>query len=150
MMTPPEETCAVEAESPHPPSIVTRLLGTIATAALADLQAKYEVGCVAHRLRYPAPDEPDDPDRLVNLGTRLGLDASSLRRRARVVETIDPEEFAAITAMRTRRGQPLSWSHLELLATLRSRKRRLEVAQRCADEDLSVRDCTLLLRSSVE
>jgi hypothetical protein len=145
---PPLAPCG-EADEAQAPSVATRLLTSMAEAAVADLKAQYQVGCAIHELRYPAPGESPDARGLAALGKRLGLDPSALRRRARVTETIGPHEFAMIVELRSARGLPLTWSHLEVLSTVRSRARREAIAREVAEGELSVRQCSAMARAAV-
>lgn len=69
----------------------------------------------------------------------MGVDVSALRRYARVSETLRPPEFEALVSRRTTAGLALTWSHLELIARVRSRNRRQAIARLCFEESLSVR-----------
>jgi DNA-binding response OmpR family regulator len=130
-----------------PPSAPSRLLAGMAEAAVAELRAQYEIGQFVHRLRYPGPGEIWRLQDLIALGQRLNLHPSALRRRARVSETMRPDEFEALASLRTPRGLPLTWSHFELLSKVRSRSRREAIARRAAVGDLGVRECAAMVQA---
>ena len=54
------------------------------------------------------------------------MDPSALRRFAQVSDVIPPGEFQWMMRLRSPRGAPLTWSHVELLARLRSAEKRRE------------------------
>jgi len=135
-------------EDGEPPSAATRLLSGMADAGVADLQAQYAIGLFVHRLRYPAPGETHGPRDLVDLATRLGMHPSALRRRARVCELIQPQEFAILASLRNSHGLPLTWSHLEQLAMVRGRSRREAVAMQIIEHELNIRQCASLVRTA--
>ena len=132
---------------PHLPleSRVTAITGHIvqrlATAAVDDVLARYDLGKVLVSLRHDSPER----SALRVLAEHMGFDPSALRRYARVSSTIQPDEFEWLTGLRMRRGMPLSWSHIELLAREHDRNRRMELAAAVVTDDLSVRALNLRL-----
>jgi hypothetical protein len=110
----------------------------VADAAVDDLRARYDFGCVLHDVRYgrwaSMGRSPID-----ELGQVLRAHPSALHRQARVFEVIRPEEFGLLLEARFSDGRPMSWSHFERLATVRSRLERLTLARRIAEDGLSVR-----------
>lgn len=122
-------------------AITGHIVQRLAAAAVDDVHARYDLGKVLLTLRH----ESSQRSALRVLAQRLGFDPSALRRYARVSSTILPDEFAWLTGLRMRRGMPLSWSHIELLARERDRTRRTELATAVVEGDLSVRALNLRL-----
>jgi hypothetical protein len=118
------------------PAVVSHIIERMAAAAVADARARYDFGVVLHFLRYG--DCATSP-RISELAETLGVDTSALHRCARVSEVIAPDEFAWLAELRTERGMPLAWSHIERLARERSGKRRQVLAIEAVREALSVR-----------
>jgi hypothetical protein len=116
-------------------AITWHIVQRLAAAAADDVEARYDLGKVLLALRNGAAER----SALRVLAEGLGFDPSALRRYARVRSTIPPDEFTTLSGLRTGRGMPLSWSHIELLAREPNRKRRMELATAVVTEDLSVR-----------
>jgi hypothetical protein len=70
----------------------------------------------------------------------------SLRRYARVSEAIRSSEFEELLALRNRYGLPLTWSHVEELAEVRTSNLRKQFAEWAISEALSVRDLATRVR----
>lgn len=140
------------ARQPEPPldprvgAIANHIVQRLADAAVEDMRARYDFGRVLQTLRRSGRGA-SGAGALRRLADRLGVDPSALRRYAQVSETIPPREFASIMRLTNRRGSPLTWSHVELLARVRSPERRKLLATAIAEEDLSVRAFAARLRS---
>jgi hypothetical protein len=117
--------------------LATQIADRIAQAAVEDLRARYELGRLVHDLRYDGTDHEILRD-LSRLGVACGLAAATLRRYARVSETINPNEFGNLTRPRGPRGPSLTWSHIEELAEARSSEVRRRCAEAAISESLSV------------
>ena len=76
----------------------------------------------------------------------VAVDASTLRRHARVSETLRASELQTIVQLRTPDGRPLTWSHLEVLATVRNPAARRAETAAAAAHGLSVRALRARLR----
>jgi len=126
---------------PRIDAVTTHIVHRLASAAVDDMQARYDFGRVLQSLRRNRPQAgtTGSAGTLRLLSKRLGVDPSALRRYARVSETISAREFAWLMKQRTPRGAPLTWSHIELLARERDPERRRALALVVAAEDLSVR-----------
>jgi hypothetical protein len=111
--------------------VVTRM----AAATVEDARARYDFGHVLHLIRYA----DNAALRIRQVAVLLKVDSSALHRYARVSETISPPEFNWLVTLRTSRGMPLTWSHLEQLATERSSARRARFARVAVQEQFSVR-----------
>jgi hypothetical protein len=134
---------------PRIDAITTHIVQRLATAAVDDMQARYDFGRVLQSLRRNRP-QLGGTGTLRLLAKRLGVDPSALRRYARVSETISSREFVWLMKQRTPRGAPLTWSHVEVLARERDPERRQALALAVATEALSVRAlATRVARSRV-
>jgi DNA-binding response OmpR family regulator len=108
-------------------------------AMLMQLDARYELGQLAHSARYSVARVRETALSLRVLSRDAQLDPAALRRMARVTEIIRRPEFEQLKLLRTSRGLPLSWSCFEELATIRDPKLRRELAVAAADGALSIR-----------
>jgi hypothetical protein len=82
------------------------------------------------------------------LAGALATNVHTLYRCAAVAECWTPSGLDAISHRRTPRGQPLSWSHLVLLAGIPSPRRRTELLDRALEQGLTVRQLAVLVESS--
>jgi hypothetical protein len=71
-----------------------------------------------------------------------------MRRYAVVADVLSPREFAWMTRLRGHRGEPLTWSHVELLVRVHEEEVRKALARAVVDEGLSVRSLALRVRAS--
>lgn len=110
-------------------AVAAHIILRMGEAAVEDMRARYELGRLAHELRY----HPCDQGILVELARAHHLKPGTLRRYARVTEMISSEEFDEYLTLRSPYGLPLTWSQIEELAESRSR----DVRRRCAAEVLS-------------
>jgi hypothetical protein len=120
-----------------------------AAIAARDLLWRYDVGVLAHKLRYDISVDWR-PQPLVKLSSLLDIHPDTLRYYARVAEVIAPKEFAAYAALRNRHGTGLTWSHLEELAKCRSPEARRRCAQQVCSEELSVRELAKRIRTGTK
>jgi hypothetical protein len=124
--------------SPALRAIVGHVVGRLAAAVVEEAHARFALGhIVGAALRARAPD--GDAARLEDIAASLQRDVSDLRRWARIAAAIRAEEFAWLTSLRTPRGMPLTWSHIEALSRVRPLRLRREVAREASIQDLSVR-----------
>jgi len=93
---------------------VARLFARRAAIAAKDLQWRYEVGRLAHKLRYAASGD-------FMAKVARALTPNTLRAYARVAEAIASSEFDEHVALRDRFGMPMTWSHLEEIAQVQER-----------------------------
>jgi hypothetical protein len=121
--------------------VTMHIMLRLATAAADEVQARYDFGIVLLTLREAHAGR----SALRVLAERYRFDPSALRRYARVCSAIFPDEFTWLAGLRTCRGMPLSWSHIELLAREPSRQRRKELAIAVLEDDLSVRELSARL-----
>ena len=104
-------------------AVVQHVTLRIAEARVEELQARYDLGRIFHRIRY-AESREWPCSTLEYLARCLGLHASVLRRYARISEAISRTEFVHFAKLRDSHGLPLTWSHLEKLARIRDRAHR--------------------------
>jgi hypothetical protein len=118
-------------------AIVEHVVQRLADAAVQDMQARYDLGGIVQHLRQRSPFGGGTVQQFADL---LGVDPTAVRRYAGVFATIPPREFAWMTRLRSRRGEPLTWSHVELLARIGDAERRKKLATAVVRDGLSVRD----------
>ena len=123
--------------------VVESFAGTV----VSNLRAHYTLGQRLHAIRYMSATEGEQAP-LQAVADQLQLDVSVLRRYARVAETIGPSEFEHIVSLRTSRGLPVTWSHIERLAMVRNASNRKNLAEEAAATGLSVRALAAKIRAS--
>jgi hypothetical protein len=122
--------------------VLRHVIARIADASVQDARARYDLGHVLHLLRYGDSVKI----RIAHLAAWLDVDCSALHRCARVSEAICPAEFDWLMSLRTEKGMPLTWSHIEPLAHERSASRRALLAEYVVREQISVRDLKTTVR----
>ena len=127
-------------------AITSHIVRRLADAAVEDMRARYDFGRVLLTLRSESRN-PAGAGVLRLLANQLEVDPSALRRYAQVSEVIAAREFDWLMGLSTRRGAPLTWSHIEILARVRSPEQRRQLAAASAREGLSVRGLTERLRA---
>jgi hypothetical protein len=120
--------------------IVAHLVQRLADASVQDMQARYDLGGVIQHMRERSAGV------VQQFADLLGVDPSAVRRYAGVFATIPPREFAWMTRQRSARGEPLTWSHVELLARVAEPDRRKRLAVAVVKDGLGVRDLARLVR----
>jgi hypothetical protein len=131
---------------PRVDAIASHIARRLADAAVEDMRARYDFGRVLHTARKQSRGAGEQGVLRV-LARRLGVDASALRRYAQVSDVISAREFDGMLKLRNARGEPLTWSHVELLARVRSAERRHQLAIAVVREELSVRDLSARVRA---
>jgi hypothetical protein len=127
--------------------IASHISRRLADAAVEDMRARYDFGRVLHTLRNRGRGA-DGAGVLRLLADRLGVDPSALRRYAQVSDVIPSKEFDWMMRLTTSRGEPLTWSHVELLARVRSADRRRQLATAVVREGLAVRGLSERIRAA--
>jgi len=117
--------------------LVSKILGYLAEAQRADIEAKFRVGDAIHAMRYSASF---GRDALRVLAESIALEPSGILRTARVAERIQRAERELLLSLANARGFPLTWSHLEALQHVRGKAARLQLARIALRDDLSVRE----------
>ena len=102
------------------------------------MRARYDFGRILNTVRNRGRGA-DGAGALRLLAKRLRVDTSALRRFAQVSDVIPPGEFQWMMRLRTPLGAPLTWSHVELLARVRTSEKRRALASAVVEEELSVR-----------
>jgi hypothetical protein len=126
-------------------AITSHIVRRLADATVEDMRARYDFGRVLQTLRSRGRGAAGTGI-LRGIADRLRVDPSALRRYAHVSEAISPLEFAWMTDLTSARGVPLTWSHVELLARVSDAERRRQLALATVEQDLSVRDLSVLVR----
>jgi hypothetical protein len=124
---------AVEVET-----IISEIAPRLAAATIEDMRARYELGRALRDLRSRVTREPSS-GALSGLANRLGIDPSALRRYMRVTKIMPLREFEWLTELRSPRGAPLTWSHVEVLVREPDAARRRALATVTANQELTVR-----------
>lgn len=132
-------------ESPHAHTIAVTISRRLAIAAEEDIRARYDLG---RALRAVRDGEPAAVQALEAVADALGVHWTLLRRYVRVATVIPPAQLEAFVALRSQRGMPMTWSHLEHLAEIRSARMRAVFAARIAAEGWSVRALKANVRES--
>jgi hypothetical protein len=127
-------------------AITSHIARRLADAAVEDMRARYDFGRVLMTLRS-GNRNPAGAGVLRLLAHQLEVDPSALRRYAQVSEVIAAGEFDWLMGLSNRRGAPLTWSHIEILARVRSPEERRQLAAASARESLSVRGLSERLRA---
>jgi hypothetical protein len=81
---------------------------------------------------------------VLRLARALGTDEQTLYRCASVADCWTKAQMATLLARTTEYGQPLTWSHFVVLATVSSAEKRAELFERALSEALSVRALSML------
>jgi hypothetical protein len=129
--------------------IAAHLAERRAALAVAQMWWRYELGQVAHHVRY---DTSGDfrPGILERLARAFDMKASTLRSYARVAEAIPEDEFAALMQHRDHFGAPLTWSHVEELVDAPDAVVRRLCAEAVVSERLSVRALAARVRAAAK
>jgi hypothetical protein len=130
---------------PRIQAIALHVVHRLAEVGVEDVQSRYNLGCVAHQIRYDSSGQ-FARCALAEFADAVHLSVNVLRRYARVSETIGAHELAEFLAWRTRCGLPLTWSHLERLSEVRGKGARRRWAEEAIREALSVRELERRLR----
>lgn len=123
-------------------AIVEHVVQRLADAAVQDMQARYDLGGVVQHLRQRSGGV------VQQFADFLGIDPTAVRRYAGVFATIPPREFAWMLRLRSARGEPLTWSHVELLARVPDAERRKKLAAAVVKDGLAVRDLARRVRGA--
>jgi hypothetical protein len=124
---------------PRVRAIALHVVQRLAEVGVEDVQSRYNLGCVAHQIRYDSSGQ-FARCALAEFADAVHLSVGVLRRYARVSEVIGAHELAEFLTWRTRCGLPLTWSHLELLSEVRGKMARRRWAEEAIREGLSVRE----------
>jgi hypothetical protein len=121
------------------------------------LHWRYDLGSAAHSLRYARATEYGadrateyGPDGVGILASTLDMNPATIRRYARVAETISQAEFAEYLDLADQSGMPLSWCHLEELAKCRNKTLRRQCARDVVAGHLSVLELAVLVRTGAK
>ncbi|HEY1690875.1 MAG TPA: hypothetical protein VGG39_01860 [Polyangiaceae bacterium] len=128
-------------------AIASHIVQRLADAAIDDMRARYDFGRILHELRSERRGAGQTGAVRI-LAERLGVDASALRRYAQVSAVIPEREFDWMMRLGNERGEPLTWSHIELLARVLDVEKRRQLASAVAREGLSVRALLGRLRAA--
>lgn len=115
----------------------------LAHAGRAEVSARHQVGAIivdVKRSRHKYGTQA-----VQRLAKALGSDEQTLYRCASVAQCWSRTQIEALLARTTEYGQPLTWSHFVVLATVPSAKHRADLFDRALREVLSVRALAALV-----
>jgi hypothetical protein len=133
--------------TPDAIGIVATTSRRLAAAAEEELRARYQLGAM---LRVARAGESGGAHVLAAVAEALGVHPSLLRRYVRVATAIAPAQFDLLATMRNDLGMPMTWSHFEHLAEIRSAKMRVLMAEHAISNRLSVRALKRRVRRSAD
>jgi hypothetical protein len=144
----PQPRQAPAASVLRPEVAFQQVVARMGNAAVEEMRARYSLGQLVHGLRY----NPSRSGTLPNLvrfaaAREFRLGAATLRRLARVSEAIGPMEFDRLMQLRCVDGLPLTWSHVEELAEVRSAEQRRRYAEFAVSRMLPVRALRSCIRA---
>ena len=108
-------------------------------------EIRYQIGMVVAEVR--GERAPYAAGAMDQLEAAFGLDRNTLLRYQAVAETWSESAFLALLARKTENGQPLAWSHLELLATEEDGARREALTETAIAKELSYKELNKLTRN---
>jgi hypothetical protein len=117
----------------------------LAEAGRSEVRSRYAIGAIVadvkrSRHKYGARA-------VAQLSDALGTDEQTLYRCASVAECWSQAQLEALLDRTTALGQPLSFSHFVLLASVSAAQARAELFERAVHEGLSVRRLALLVEA---
>jgi hypothetical protein len=116
----------------------------LVAADRSDVLARYKAGVIVRAVMNEAKYGESGVERME---AELGLDQKTLYRHATVAETWEEPEFKAEVKRTNTKGLPLTWSHFELLATVKDGRNRNGLITRALKENLSVHALRALMGS---
>ena len=119
---------------------VSRLLAAI---VVADTKTRYDVGVIVAAIK--ADDLTYGARACEKLAAALDCSPASLYRNAIVAECWSRAEFTALLRRRDARGQPLSWTHWVVLASVDSESELARFVDEALDKSLSARELKALV-----
>jgi hypothetical protein len=115
----------------------------LAGAARDEARSRHQIGVLIGSVKK-APDKYGA--RAVDqLASALGSNVHTLYRCSAVSECWSPVQLDVLLRRTTPHGQPLSWSHLVLLAGVTTATRRTELLDKAIEDALTVRDLLVLV-----
>jgi hypothetical protein len=115
----------------------------LAGVARDEARSRYQVGVLIAQVK--AARDKYGAHAVERLARALGTNVHSLYRCANVVRCWSPAQLEVLLRRTTAHGQPLSWSHLVLLAGVPSEHRRAELVDRSLQDALTVRELLVLV-----
>jgi len=115
----------------------------LAGTARDEARSRHQVGVLIGAVKR-APDKYG-ARAVEHLAIALGSNVHTLYRCAAVSECWSPSQLEAMLRRTTPQGQPLSWSHLVLLAGVTATKRRADLIDKALEDALTVRELMILV-----
>ncbi|WP_438040210.1 hypothetical protein [Sorangium sp. So ce128] len=115
-----------------------KICEALAVAGTDDAKVRHRLGALVNAIQ-------DDADKygqrgVEQLAVALGYDKTLLYRHAKVAACWSPKELSELLRRESVTGLPISFSHLQLIATVTSPKKREGYIETVLAEGLSVRD----------
>jgi hypothetical protein len=132
-----------EALSPGLRPVYESIRKLLAGAARDEARSRHQIGVLIGTVKK-APDKYG-AHAVGQLASALGSNVHTLYRCSAVSECWSPGQLDALLRRTTPHGQPLSWSHLVLLAGVTTAKRRTELLDKALEDALTVRELLVLV-----
>lgn len=120
--------------------LVAKLL---ATASEDEVRTRYQIGQIISELKRA--ENKYGANAVERVAKPLGRPASTLYRYSLVAERWSLDRLGTVLGRRNTLGQPLSWSHFVVLASVDGSTQRKTLLERTLSESLSARQLRLLL-----
>jgi hypothetical protein len=133
----------LEGLNPGLRSVYESIRKLLACAARDDARSRHQIGVLIGTVKKAA--DKYGARAVEQLASALGSNVHTLYRCAAVSECWSPTQLEALLRRTTPQGQPLSWSHLVLLAGVTASKRRAELVDKALEDALTVRELLILV-----
>jgi hypothetical protein len=133
----------LEALSPRLRPVYESIRELLAGATRDDARSRHQIGGLIGDVKKA--QDKYGARAVEQLASALGTNVHTLYRCAAVSECWSPTQLEALLRRTTPQGQPLSWSHLVLLASVTSRCRRTELIDKALEGSLTVRELLVLV-----
>lgn len=125
-----------------------KICEALAIAGTEDAKVRHRLGALVNAIQ-------DDADKygkrgVEQLAVALGYDKTLLYRHAKVAACWSSKELSELLRRESATGLPISFSHLQLLATVTSARKRNDYIEAVLAEGLSVRDLKRRLAPAAE
>lgn len=114
---------------------------------LEEATKRYQIGRLVSKALLDSSKYGEEV--MAKISIALGISAQTLYRWSRVTEVFGSQAFADLMNQRTRHGNRLSWTHVELLSHARSFAERKRFLDQVLEEDLSSDELRELINDSL-
>ena len=123
--------------SSHLKSVSKKVRSLLLRADRSDVEARYEISVLLCGILESAKY---GKKAIESMEVEIGLSHQSLYRIAKVARAWPKVEFASVSKKRNSKGWPLTWSHWQVLATVKDESLRESLLRRALDESLTVEE----------